>query len=178
MNPKAPIYDDALYNKDPATLTTDEIKTRAHRDNILMEVMPKFPEGFNTMGALGWERDISGIITPHFRRGPQFYRHTGQDQPKITKTIVDKILANTDFSGAMVQDAEGNPTGYIDISTNHLYGPKNNTIKNLPITRYADQDLANIAIANITSLEHGRGFNNAANFTYLKTQTQIGRAHV
>ncbi len=173
MNPKAPIYDDALYNKDVATLTTGEIKTRAHRDNILMEVMPKFPEGFNTMGALGWERDISGIITPHFRRGAQFYIDAGDQQPKITKTIVDKILANTDFSGAIVEDIDGNPTDYIDISTNDLYGPKNNTIKNLPITRYADQDLANTTIANITSLEHGRGFNNAANEVYLKTQTQL-----
>jgi uncharacterized protein YjbI with pentapeptide repeats len=173
MNPKAPIYDDALYNKDVATLTTGEIKTRAHRDNILMEVMPKFPEGFNTMGALGWERDISGIITPHFRRGAQFYLDAGDEQPKITKIIVDKILDNTDFSGAIVQDINGDPTDYIDISTNDLYGSKNGTIKNLPITRYADQDLANTTIQNITTLEHGRGFNNAADFAYLKTQTQL-----
>ena len=40
-----------------------------------MNVMPKFPKGFNTAAALGWERDTSGVVITHFRKGGLFFNN-------------------------------------------------------------------------------------------------------
>ena len=167
MNPKALIHDEKLLNKSSSETTSEEARIQAHKNNILMEVMPKFPKGFNTMAALGWERDISGVITPHFRRTPQFISNNSSedDGSFIYKPIIDAILAN---NAILAPDA-----GFIDIRPNNVFGNKNNTLKNVPMVRYNDQALAGTAIATINTLEHGDGLNNATQEVYLKTQTQL-----
>jgi uncharacterized protein YjbI with pentapeptide repeats len=169
--PYSKLYNEDLMNVDLAPVEGENTQVkeliRAHGDNILMKVMPKFPRGFNTAAALGWQRDVSGVVIPHFRKGALFFSNGSEDQqsqskPMLAKPVINSILAN---AALKTEGPDPNNTnGFIDIS-NSLY--VNGALRNY-------KDVAISAIPqNANPLEHGYGLGNTNKELYLKTQTSI-----
>ena len=135
---------------------------KAHGGNILMNVMPKFPKGFNTAAALGWERDTSGVVITHFRKGGLFFNNVKDDdliadnKPYLAKSVIDGILANA--ASKTLGPDPANTNGYVDISN---------------VVNGVNYGASSTAIASIVNLEHGYGLDNDGKEQYKKTQTAL-----
>ena len=144
---------------------TGSKRINAHKD-FLPYVLPKFPKGFNIMAALGWERDASGIVIPHFRRGQ--YIVGAQTQQSVQQAVfgnqgaklIKNLLINKD-----IYDVKYPPkpesAEYDDYSARDVFGGKqvSNEVSRPhyydPMARYSSQDLSGTDILTINTLEHG-----------------------